>query len=188
MRATCAAQPERPQDGALAAARALLSQLVAPIAIHRTAGRYSVPVPPAGAGRRRDRRVAGPAARAGARSCSSGIWCAATSRSSTTCDIDRVSAEELIAAGAVAVLNCSPSSGGSLPEPRPAAAGGGRHRAGRPPRRLAVRALADGDPVVIRPLSAGADVEEGAPARPVHDAPHRPRASRSCAKASTGVW
>ena len=30
-------------------------------------------------------------------------------------DIDRVSAEELIAAGAVAVLNCSPSSGGSYP-------------------------------------------------------------------------
>ncbi len=30
-------------------------------------------------------------------------------------DIDRVSAEELIAAGAVAVLNCRPSSGGSYP-------------------------------------------------------------------------
>jgi len=30
-------------------------------------------------------------------------------------DLDRVSAEELIAAGAVAVLNCSPSSGGSYP-------------------------------------------------------------------------
>ena len=30
-------------------------------------------------------------------------------------DIDRVSAEELIAAGVVAVLNCSPSSGGSYP-------------------------------------------------------------------------
>ncbi len=30
-------------------------------------------------------------------------------------DIDRVSAEELIAAGTVAVLNCSPSSGGSYP-------------------------------------------------------------------------
>jgi uncharacterized membrane-anchored protein len=30
-------------------------------------------------------------------------------------DIDRVSAEELIGAGAVAVLNCSPSSGGSYP-------------------------------------------------------------------------
>ncbi len=30
-------------------------------------------------------------------------------------DIDRVSAEELIAAGAVAVLNCSPSSGGTYP-------------------------------------------------------------------------
>jgi uncharacterized membrane-anchored protein len=30
-------------------------------------------------------------------------------------DIDRVSAEELIAAGAVAVVNCSPSSGGSYP-------------------------------------------------------------------------
>jgi uncharacterized membrane-anchored protein len=30
-------------------------------------------------------------------------------------DIDRVSAEELIAAGAIAVLNCSPSSGGTYP-------------------------------------------------------------------------
>ena len=30
-------------------------------------------------------------------------------------DIDRVSAEELIAAGAAAVLNCSASSGGSYP-------------------------------------------------------------------------
>src|ERR1700730_3133118 len=30
-------------------------------------------------------------------------------------DIDRVSAEELIAAGAAAVLNCRPSSGGSYP-------------------------------------------------------------------------
>ena len=30
-------------------------------------------------------------------------------------DVDRVSAEELIAAGAVAVLNCSPSSSGSYP-------------------------------------------------------------------------
>src|SRR5271169_1091247 len=30
-------------------------------------------------------------------------------------DVDRVSAEELIAAGAVAVLNCSPSSGGTYP-------------------------------------------------------------------------
>src|SRR5277367_5004667 len=30
-------------------------------------------------------------------------------------DLDRVSAEELISAGAVAVLNCKPSSGGSYP-------------------------------------------------------------------------
>ena len=30
-------------------------------------------------------------------------------------DLDRVSAEELISAGTVAVLNCSPSSGGSYP-------------------------------------------------------------------------
>src|ERR1700730_17547777 len=34
-------------------------------------------------------------------------------------DIDRVSAEELIAAGAAAVLNCSPSSSGTYPNLRP---------------------------------------------------------------------
>jgi uncharacterized membrane-anchored protein len=65
-------------------------------------------------------------------------------------DIDRVSAEELIAAGAVAVLNCSPSSGGSYPNLGP---------------QLLVEAgivlvdlsddalferLSDGDPLVIR--------------------------------------
>jgi uncharacterized membrane-anchored protein len=65
-------------------------------------------------------------------------------------DIDRVSAEELIAAGTVAVLNCSPSSGGSYPNLGP---------------QLLVEAgivlvdlpddslfdlLADGDPIVIR--------------------------------------
>ena len=54
-------------------------------------------------------------------------------------DIDRVSAEELIAAGAVAVLNCRPSSGGSYPEPRAAAARRSGHPARRPARRLAVR-------------------------------------------------
>ena len=50
-------------------------------------------------------------------------------------DIDRVSAEELIAAGAVAVLNCSPSSGGTYPNLGPAAAGRGRDPARRPARR-----------------------------------------------------
>ncbi len=38
-------------------------------------------------------------------------------------DIDRVSAEELIAADAGAVLNCRSSSSGSYPEPRTPAAG-----------------------------------------------------------------
>jgi uncharacterized membrane-anchored protein len=70
-------------------------------------------------------------------------------------DIDRVSAEELIAAGAVAVLNCRPSSSGSYPNLGP---------------QLLVEAgivlvdlpddslfdeLSDGDPIVIRVLPAG---------------------------------
>jgi uncharacterized membrane-anchored protein len=72
-------------------------------------------------------------------------------------DIDRVSAEELIAAGVSAVLNCSPSSGGSYPNLGP---------------RLLVQAgivlvdlpddslfhtLSDGDPLVIEILPAPAD-------------------------------
>jgi uncharacterized membrane-anchored protein len=72
-------------------------------------------------------------------------------------DIDRVSAEELIAAGAVAVLNCSPSSSGTYPNLGP---------------QLLVEAgillldlhddslfdvLADGDPVVVRAGGAVGD-------------------------------
>jgi uncharacterized membrane-anchored protein len=73
-------------------------------------------------------------------------------------DIDRVSAEELIAAGTVAVLNCSPSSGGSYPNLGP---------------QLLVEAdillvdladdslfetLSDGDPVVVQ-VTTGAGAE-----------------------------
>ena len=54
-------------------------------------------------------------ARAGARSCSSSTWSRGDIALVDHLDIDRVSAEELIAAGAVAVLNCSPSSGGTYP-------------------------------------------------------------------------
>ena len=70
-------------------------------------------------------------------------------------DIDRVSAEELIAAGVVAVLNCRASSSGHLPEPRPAAARRGGHRCSStcPTTRCSTR-LADGDPLVDRRRAA----------------------------------
>jgi len=79
-------------------------------------------------------------------------------------DIDRVSAEELISAGVLAVLNCSPSSGGSYPNLGP---------------QLLVEAgivlvdlqedslfdaLSDGDPLVIRIVPALADRPGAEPA------------------------
>lgn len=65
-------------------------------------------------------------------------------------DIDRVSAEELIAAGAVAVLNCSPSSGGSYPNLGPQLlVEAGIVLVDLPDDALFER-LSDGDPLVIR--------------------------------------
>ncbi len=65
-------------------------------------------------------------------------------------DIDRVSAEELIAAGAVAVLNCKPSSGGSYPNLGPQLlVEAGLVLVDLPDDSL-FDALSDGDPVVVR--------------------------------------
>ncbi|MGD1059316.1 MAG: putative cytokinetic ring protein SteA, partial [Solirubrobacteraceae bacterium] len=65
-------------------------------------------------------------------------------------DIDRVSAEELIAAGAVAVLNCSPSSSGSYPNLGPQLlVEAGIVLVDLPDDALFER-LSDGDPLVIR--------------------------------------
>jgi uncharacterized membrane-anchored protein len=65
-------------------------------------------------------------------------------------DIDRVSAEELIAAGTVAVLNCSPSSGGSYPNLGPQLlVEAGIVLVDLPDDSL-FDVLSDGDPVVIR--------------------------------------
>ncbi len=72
-------------------------------------------------------------------------------------DIDRVSAEELIAAGAVAVLNCSPSSGGSYPNLGPQLlVEAGIVLVDLPDDSL-FDALSDGDPVVIQTLSASGE-------------------------------
>ncbi|MGD0452632.1 MAG: putative cytokinetic ring protein SteA [Solirubrobacteraceae bacterium] len=75
-------------------------------------------------------------------------------------DIDRVSAEELIAAGAVAVLNCSPSSGGSYPNLGPQLlVEAGIVLVDLPDDSL-FDVLSDGDPVVIRVHAGAADVDE----------------------------
>jgi uncharacterized membrane-anchored protein len=77
-------------------------------------------------------------------------------------DIDRVSAEELIAAGAVAVLNCSPSSSGSYPNLGPQLL----VEAGIPLIDLAddslFDVLSDGDPVVVLAAGAAAGAAGGA--------------------------
>jgi len=65
-------------------------------------------------------------------------------------DIDRVSAEELVAAGAAAVLNCSPSSGGSYPNLGPQIlVEAGIVLVDLPDDSL-FEELSDGDPIVVR--------------------------------------
>ncbi len=76
-------------------------------------------------------------------------------------DIDRVSAEELIAAGALAVLNCSPSSGGSYPNLGPQLLVEAGIVLVDLPDDTLFDALSDGDPVVIRVLPAAANLVNG---------------------------
>ncbi|MEA2190274.1 MAG: hypothetical protein QOI73_395 [Solirubrobacteraceae bacterium] len=72
-------------------------------------------------------------------------------------DLDRVSAEDLIAAGVVAVLNCSPSSTGVYPNMGPLLlVQAGIHLVDLPDDKL-FHSLADGDRVVVR----GGDVLRG---------------------------
>src|ERR1700726_1314172 len=73
-------------------------------------------------------------------------------------DIDRVSAEELIAAGAAAVLNCQPSSSGTYPNLGPQLlVEAGIVLVDLPDDSL-FDALSDGDPVVVRVLPAGTGI------------------------------
>jgi uncharacterized membrane-anchored protein len=65
-------------------------------------------------------------------------------------DLDRVSAEELIAAGTVAVLNCSPSSGGSYPNLGPQLLVEAGIVLVDLPEDSLFDAVSDGDPLVIR--------------------------------------
>jgi len=74
-------------------------------------------------------------------------------------DIDRVSAEELIAAGAAAVLNCSPSSGGSYPNLGPQLLVEAGILLVDLPDDTLFDAVSDGDPLVVR--------VSGEPAEPV---------------------
>ena len=64
-------------------------------------------------------------------------------------DIDRVSAEELIAAGAVAVLNCRPSSGGTYPNLGPQLLVEAGICSWTCPTTRCSSSLSDGDPLVI---------------------------------------
>ncbi|MCW3020399.1 MAG: thiamine pyrophosphokinae catalytic region [Solirubrobacterales bacterium] len=75
-------------------------------------------------------------------------------------DIDRVSAEELIAAGAVAVLNCSPSSGGSYPNLGPQLLVEAGILLVDLPDDSLFDAVSDGDPVTIRTIPASAVLDE----------------------------
>ena len=65
-------------------------------------------------------------------------------------DIDRVSAEELIAAGAAAVLNCRPSSGGTYPNLGPQLLVEAGILLVDLPDDSLFDALADGDPLIVR--------------------------------------
>jgi uncharacterized membrane-anchored protein len=81
-------------------------------------------------------------------------------------DIDRVSAEELIAAGAVAVLNCGRSSSGAYPNLGPQLlVEAGIVLVDLPDDSL-FQTLADGDPVVIRAAAVGDSGAAGAAGAP----------------------
>src|SRR3990170_4370561 len=65
-------------------------------------------------------------------------------------DLDRVSAEDLIAAGVLAVLNCSPSSTGAYPNMGPLLlVQAGIHLVDLPDAAL-FKQLKDGDPITVR--------------------------------------
>jgi uncharacterized membrane-anchored protein len=76
-------------------------------------------------------------------------------------DIDRVSAEELIAAGAVAVLNCSPSSGGSYPNLGPQLLVEAGILLVDLPDDSLFDLLSDGDPVLVRTASPAGGLAGG---------------------------
>ncbi|HEY4894709.1 MAG TPA: putative cytokinetic ring protein SteA [Solirubrobacteraceae bacterium] len=77
-------------------------------------------------------------------------------------DIDRVSAEELIAAGVVAVLNCSPSSGGTYPNLGPQLLVEAGIVLVDLPDATLFDVLSDGDPVCVRTAAPGGGNGAGA--------------------------
>ena len=85
-------------------------------------------------------------------------------------DIDRVSAEELISAGTVAVLNCSPSSGGSYPNLGPQLLVEAGITLVDLPDDSLFDAVSDGDPLVISTLPASAGLLESASEQPARRA------------------
>jgi uncharacterized membrane-anchored protein len=85
-------------------------------------------------------------------------------------DIDRVSAEELISAGAVAVLNCSPSSGGSYPNLGPQLLVEAGITLVDLPDDSLFDAVSDGDPLVISTFPASSGVLEAPTQQPAHRA------------------
>jgi uncharacterized membrane-anchored protein len=80
-------------------------------------------------------------------------------------DLDRVSAEELIAAGTVAVLNCSPSSGGSYPNLGPQLLVEAGIVLVDLPEDSLFDAVSDGDPLVIHIHHARVEAHEDAQAQ-----------------------
>ncbi len=94
-------------------------------------------------------------------------------------DIDRVSAEELIAAGAVAVLNCSPSSSGSYPNLGPQLLVEAGIVLVDLPNDALFERLSDGDPLVIKVVAAApaaSAVASASPSAPDPTAPVYPAA------------
>ena len=144
-RASCYARPEPRrracERSARRAPRALLSLQMAATPNQPATGHardLAAQLPPRTSGLPA-RASPGRCGRAGGRSCSSGQLVRGDIALIDHLDIDRVSAEELIAAGAAAVLNCRPSSSGAYPNLGPQLLVEAGDPARRPPRRLAVR-------------------------------------------------
>ncbi len=74
-------------------------------------------------------------------------------------DIDRVSAEELIAAGVAAVLNCQPSSGGSYPNLGPQLLVEAGILLVDLPDDSLFKSVSDGDPIAIRTVPASGELD-----------------------------
>ncbi len=101
-------------------------------------------------------------------------------------DLDRVSAEELIAAGVAAVLNCRPSSGGSYPNLGPQLLVEAGILLVDLPDDALFDELSDGEPLVIRVIAAGEHRRDAADAR-TGELDSRPRSARGGSPLSAEV-